>query len=126
MSILIWACRIWLGVTITVLTAYAIRHHLLVLCRLTARKTRDMMEVVGFTTPTLSVLVPMHNEEAVAADVLRALVDCDYDWNRLEIIAIDDRSEDRTGEIIDDFAAKYPIVKEREERALHSVLRQLR
>jgi cellulose synthase/poly-beta-1,6-N-acetylglucosamine synthase-like glycosyltransferase len=53
----------------------------------------------------------MHNEEAVAADVLQALVDADYDWSRLEIIAIDDRSEDRTGEIIDSFAAKYPIIR---------------
>jgi cellulose synthase/poly-beta-1,6-N-acetylglucosamine synthase-like glycosyltransferase len=70
-----------------------------------------MMELVGFTTPTVSVLVPMHNEEKVAADVLQALIECDYDWSRLEIIAIDDRSEDRTGEIIDEFAARHPMIK---------------
>lgn len=113
-TIIIWACRICLMFTIAVLTIYAVRHHFFVLFRISSRKTRDMMEVVGFTTPTISVLVPMHNEEDVAADVLQALVDCDYDWNRLEILAIDDRSEDRTGAIIDEFAAKYPIV-----RALH-------
>jgi cellulose synthase/poly-beta-1,6-N-acetylglucosamine synthase-like glycosyltransferase len=110
-TIVIWLCRIWLAVTVVVLTVYAIRHYLFVLYRLSVNKTRDMMEVVGFTTPTVSVLIPMHNEEKVAADVLQALVDCDYDWNRLEIIAIDDRSEDGTGEIVDDFAARYPIVK---------------
>lgn len=111
MSILIWACRICLVFTIVVLMTYAIRHHLFVLFRLSIRKTRDMMEVVGFTTPSISVLVPMHNEEKVAADVLQALVDCDYDWNKLEVLAINDRSEDATGEIIDEFAKKYPFIK---------------
>ncbi len=111
MTILIWACRIYLVFTILVLVVYAVRHYLFVIFRMSARRMRDMMEVVGFTTPTISVLVPMHNEEKVAADVLQALVDCDYDWNRLEIIAINDRSQDRTGEIIDEFAEKHPIVK---------------
>ena len=109
--VLIWICRICLIFTIAVLAAYAIRHHLFVLSRISCRKPLDMMELVGFNNPTVSVLVPMHNEENVAGDVLQALVDCDYDWNRLEIIAIDDRSEDRTGEIIDEFAAKYPVIK---------------
>ncbi len=111
MTILIWVCRIYLLFAILVLTAYAIRHYSFVLLRLSARKTRDMMEVVGFTAPKVSVLVPMHNEEKVAPDVLQALVDCDYDWDKLEIIAINDRSQDRTGEIIDEFAAKHAIVK---------------
>jgi cellulose synthase/poly-beta-1,6-N-acetylglucosamine synthase-like glycosyltransferase len=108
---LIVACKVCLGFTIVVLTVYAIRHYLFALYRISLRKSHDMMELVGFTTPSVSVLVPMHNEEKVAAHVLQALVDCDYDWNRLEILAIDDRSEDRTGEIIDQFAAKYPIIK---------------
>ncbi len=111
MTYLIVACKVCLGFTIVVLTVYAIRHYLFALYRISLRKSQDMMELVGFTTPSVSVLVPMHNEEKVAAHVLQALVDCDYDWNRLEILAIDDRSEDRTGEIIDQFAAKYPIIK---------------
>jgi len=110
-SALIIACRCILILTIAVLTAYALRHHLFVLSRLGQRKSRDMMELVGYVAPSVSVLVPMHNEENVAADVLQALVDCDYDWAKLEVIAIDDRSTDRTGEIIDEFAARYPVVK---------------
>jgi cellulose synthase/poly-beta-1,6-N-acetylglucosamine synthase-like glycosyltransferase len=111
MIILIPICKVCLLFTIVVLTAYAIRHHLFALFRLSLRKSRDMMELVGFTSPTVSVLVPMHNEEKVAADVLQALVDCDYDWEKMEILAINDRSGDRTGEIIDEFAARYPIIK---------------
>ncbi len=111
MSILILICKGCLIFTIVVLMAYAIRHHFFVLIRLSLQKPRDTMELVGYTAPTVTVLVPMHNEEDVAADVLRALVECDYDWERLEILAINDRSEDRTAEIIDDFAAKYPIIR---------------
>jgi len=107
----IWLCKIYLCLAIAILTAYAIRHHFFALSRLFKRKGRDVMEAVGFSTPSVSVLVPMHNEEGVAADVLQALVDCDYDWSKFEILAINDRSQDRTGEIIDEFAAKYPIIK---------------
>jgi cellulose synthase/poly-beta-1,6-N-acetylglucosamine synthase-like glycosyltransferase len=110
-TVLIFACKICLGFTIVVLTVYAVRHYLFALYRISLRKSQDMMELVGFTTPSVSVLVPMHNEEKVAAHVLQALVDCDYDWSKLEILAVDDRSEDRTGEIIDQFASKYAIVK---------------
>jgi cellulose synthase/poly-beta-1,6-N-acetylglucosamine synthase-like glycosyltransferase len=113
-TILVLISEIVLVCTILILTAYAVRHHLLVLSRMSLEKPRDMMELVGYTTPHVSVVVPMHNEEEVAADVLQALVDCDYDWGKLEILAINDRSEDRTGEIINEFAARYPVI-----RALH-------
>ena len=111
MIYLVWGCRICLVFTVLVLTAYAVRHHFFVLFRISTRKSRDMMELVGFTTPTVTVLVPMHNEEAVAADVLQALVNCDYDEGRLEVLAVNDRSEDRTGEIIDEFAARYSAIR---------------
>ncbi len=111
MIYLIWVCKLCLVLTILVLVAYAVRHHLFVLSRISRRSSRDTMELVGFVAPTVSVLVPMHNEEKVAADVLQALVDCDYDWGKLEILAINDRSEDQTGAIIDEFASKYPIIK---------------
>lgn len=111
MNLLIVVCKVCLVFSIVVLAAYGIRHYVFSLFRVTLRKSRDMMELVGYTTPTLSVLVPMHNEEKVAADVLQALVDCDYDWNRMQILAINDRSTDRTGEIIDAFSEKYPIIK---------------
>ena len=111
MITVLWICKIYLVFAIIVLTAYAVRHHFFALSRMDKRKGRDMMEVVGYSNPTVTVLVPMHNEEDVAADVLQALVDCDYDWSKLEILAINDRSKDRTGEVIDEFAAKYPIIK---------------
>ena len=111
MAVLILVARGCLMVTIFVLALYAIRHFVLAMYRLSLTESRDMMGLVGFVMPRVSVLVPMHNEQAVAADILQALIDCDYDWSRLEILAINDRSEDRTGEIIDEFAARYPNIK---------------
>lgn len=110
-AVLILLAKCCLGFAMAVLTLYAVRHYAFALYRLMLRRPRDTMELAGFVLPRISVLVPMHNEEKVAADVLRALVECDYDWNRLEILAINDRSQDRTGQIIDDFAAKYSIIK---------------
>ncbi len=111
MIALIWICKIYIVAAIVVLTVYAVRHHAFVLSRLSRKRGQDMMEAVGYSNPSVSIIVPMHNEENVAADVLQALIDCDYDWNNLEIIAVDDRSKDKTGEIIDEFAERHSIVK---------------
>ena len=111
MTVVFVAAKVCLLFTVLVLLLYAIRHYFLVFARLRLRRPRDVMELTGFYMPSVSVLVPMHNEEKVAADLLEALVAVDYDRDRLEVIAIDDRSEDATGRIIDEYAARYPFIK---------------
>lgn len=99
-----------LAFSVTVLVLYAIRHYYFGYARLRLGAPKDMMELSGFHMPTVTVLIPMHNEERVAADVLQALVDCDYAWDRLEIIPINDRSTDGTAGIIENFARRYPFI----------------
>ncbi len=111
MAVIVALAKITVVVCSLVLLAYAVRHHVLAWKRLTLRQPRDTMELVGFVMPRISVMVPMHNEERVAPDILQALIDNDYDWSKLEIIAIDDRSTDRTAQIIDEFAAHHPMIK---------------
>ena len=111
MTLLILISKICLVFAASVLTLYAVRHYFFALSRLVLNRPRDVLELAGFMLPRATVMVPMHNEQAVAADVLQALAECDYNWENLEILAIDDRSEDRTGAIIDEYAAKYPIIK---------------
>ncbi|MBL8937505.1 MAG: glycosyltransferase [Archangium sp.] len=53
--------------------------------------------------PTLSVVSPACNEEAAIAQSLKSLVSQDYP--ALEVIAVNDRSTDRTGALIDEAAA---------------------
>ena len=54
--------------------------------------------------PKVSIILPARNEEDFIAKCLSSLLDQDYE--NYEIIAIDDRSEDKTGQIIRSFAEK--------------------
>lgn len=59
--------------------------------------------------PKISVIVAAKEEEENILTCLESLANQDYP--NYEIIAINDRSEDATGKIIDDFAASHPNVK---------------
>src|SRR5262249_33793420 len=64
----------------------------------------------------VAIIVPARNEEAAIEQALRRLLALDYPY--YEIVAIDDRSTDRTGEIIDQVAidarAKLKVIHVRE------------
>jgi len=53
--------------------------------------------------PRVSVIVPARDEEGTIADVLRGLLALDYP--NYEVLAVDDRSTDKTGERMDEVAA---------------------
>lgn len=59
--------------------------------------------------PRLSVVVPALNEEETVEAAMRSLLAIDYP--DLEILAVDDRSTDRTGEILDSLAAGAPRLR---------------
>ncbi len=111
MRTLVFAAEAALIFALSILTLYAVRHYLLAVSRLWSRRRWDLGELAGYYMPSVTVFVPMHNEEKVASDILEALVASDYDSEKLEIIAIDDRSTDGTAEIIDAYAAAHPTVK---------------
>jgi len=66
--------------------------------------------------PTVSILVSARNEEIDLPHCIEALVALDYPVEKLQIILVDDRSTDRTPEIVREAAAKYAHVM-----ALHTV-----
>jgi cellulose synthase/poly-beta-1,6-N-acetylglucosamine synthase-like glycosyltransferase len=63
--------------------------------------------------PSITIIVPARNEAADIAATLHSLLGQDYP--NLQIIAVDDRSTDQTGPIIDRIAAQHPD----KLRALH-------
>jgi cellulose synthase/poly-beta-1,6-N-acetylglucosamine synthase-like glycosyltransferase len=74
----------------------------------------------GFTTiyqvstsdqPSVSIIVSMHNEEENVSDCLDKLVYQDYPEDKLEIIIVNDRSNDKTGDIVDRYREKYPFIQ---------------
>src|ERR1700688_1332321 len=58
--------------------------------------------------PFVSIVVPARNEELKVERCLKSLVKQDYP--NYEIIVVDDLSTDHTGEIIKEFAQKYPLI----------------
>jgi cellulose synthase/poly-beta-1,6-N-acetylglucosamine synthase-like glycosyltransferase len=59
--------------------------------------------------PRVSILIPARNEERNIEEALRSVLALDYD--NLEIEVVDDRSTDRTGEILERMAAANPRLK---------------
>jgi len=59
--------------------------------------------------PFVSVIVPARNEIANIENCLRSLADQEYPCQRFEVIAIDDRSEDGTGDAIARLVPLLPI-----------------
>jgi glycosyltransferase involved in cell wall biosynthesis len=66
--------------------------------------------------PSLSIIVAASNEAATVGEAVRSLLAMDYP--HLEVIAVDDRSTDATGAILDQIASRDPRLKVVHVRAL--------
>jgi cellulose synthase/poly-beta-1,6-N-acetylglucosamine synthase-like glycosyltransferase len=88
--VIVEAARVAAIIVVLVMAAYTARHLTFALHRLFAPSRMNYTDLAGFHLPSVSVLIPMHNEEAVAVDILEALAEADYphDAGRLEVIPI--------------------------------------
>src|SRR5437868_15445615 len=59
--------------------------------------------------PFISIVVPARNEEGKIARCLESLAKQNYP--NYEVVVINDRSTDRTGEVIEELAKRYPLIK---------------
>lgn len=60
------------------------------------------------TDITVSVVMPIYNEEKYIGKCIQSLLNQDYESNKMEWIFVDGCSKDRTKEIISEYIAKYP------------------
>jgi Glycosyl transferase family 2 len=67
---------------------------------------KDFSPTNGMDVPRISLLFAARDEEEKLPGALATLAQLDYP--ELEIIGVDDRSEDATGRILDEFAASHP------------------
>ncbi len=97
-------------VVIAVVVVYIVRHYMFTVNRLFGHQRQPYLDIDTADWPEVTVLVPAHNEEIVIGEVLDALLDVDYPADRLTIMPVNDRSTDKTGEIVDEFAGQYPDI----------------
>jgi len=93
---------------ISLVLLYTARHYVFTLSRLLGRQRHPFALLDTLDWPTVAVLVPAHNEEAVIGGSLGALLAVDYPADRLTITVVNDRSTDGTRPIVDAYAAAYP------------------
>lgn len=108
MSILLTVCSWMLSGIVAVLCVYAVRHYLFTVNRLFGRQRHPYVDVELAKWPHITVCIAAHNEEQVVAHAIDALLAGDYPRERMTIIPLDDRSTDRTAEILDNYSAFYP------------------
>jgi hypothetical protein len=75
------------------------------------RKLGNLGEVdewTGEDSPLVSIIVPACNEEGGIAPALRSL--CEQDYPQIEIIVVNDRSTDRTAEVVETIREDHPAI----------------
>lgn len=97
-----------LWVIVALILVYTARHYLFTLSRLLGRQRHPYAALDTLVWPHLTVFVPAHNEETVIAGSLDALLEVDYPSDRMRVVVVNDRSTDRTREIVDGYAQRYP------------------
>lgn len=71
--------------------------------------------------PLISVVIAARNEEKTISYLLKDLVNQSIDKNHYEIIISNDRSSDKTGDIIDRFSSDYSFIKSIHIRKRHNM-----
>ena len=132
MELVILILKFYLVLTAFVLLLYTIRHFVFTMNRLFSEQRIYYQDIIDSELTNISILIPMHNEENVAGQILDLLVSsaytydskgksphkildlllaADYPHDKMEIIPINDFSSDNTQKILDDYARRYPIIK---------------
>ena len=96
---------------IILMLLYTARHFYFTIVRLLGRQRLYYNDILTDRMKSISVLIPMHNEEQVLSNVLDSLLQYEYDRDRLEIIPINDNSTDRTREMLDEYHRKYEFIR---------------
>jgi glycosyltransferase involved in cell wall biosynthesis len=70
---------------------------------------KDFEPAIDLNCPRISILFAARDEEEKLPGALATLMEIDYP--ELEVIAVDDRSNDSTGRILDEFATAHPRLR---------------
>jgi cellulose synthase/poly-beta-1,6-N-acetylglucosamine synthase-like glycosyltransferase len=93
---------------VLVISIYTARHYWFTLNRLFGFQRHPYIDTDTANWPQVTILVAAHNEEKVVANILSALMGVNYPQDKMLVVPVNDRSTDRTREIIDSFVEKHP------------------
>ena len=95
------------GIVVALICIYTVRHYCFTVNRVLGNQRHPYVDIDTAEWPEVTIFIAAHNEEAVIADCIQALLNVDYS-GKMTIVPVNDRSTDRTKEIIDAFVARYP------------------
>lgn len=111
MALAITILKVYFVIIVIVMLVYTGRHAFFSYNRIYGRQRMYYSDIYDSELPSVTVLIPMHNEEQVLQYVLDALLECNYDRDKLEIIPINDNSSDATAEMLDEYHSRYPNIR---------------
>lgn len=97
----------------SIIIIYLLRHYIFTFTVLRKSKNNygsNLNSNLNFE-PTVTILIPAHNEENVIGKMLDKITKLSYPKNKLEVILIDDASSDATGKIGEEYAKLYGFIK---------------
>ena len=93
---------------VAVISLYTARHYWFTLNRLFGFQRHPYIDTDTAVWPQVTILVAAHNEEKVVSHILAALMGVNYPQEKMLVVPVNDRSTDRTREIIDRFCEEHP------------------
>jgi cellulose synthase/poly-beta-1,6-N-acetylglucosamine synthase-like glycosyltransferase len=92
-----------------VMMAYLVRHYIftITVLRSANKNEKPIASEALIFEPTVSILIPAHNEEKVIGRLLQRITELTYPKEKLQVIVINDASSDQTGAIAEDYKNKY-------------------
>ena len=96
-----------------VMMAYLVRHYIFTITVLRSANKNETPAAMAplMFEPTVTILIPAHNEEQVIGRLLQRITELTYPKDKLQVIVINDASSDQTGAIADDYKNKYPFIE---------------
>ncbi|CFX26206.1 Nucleotide-diphospho-sugar transferases [Syntrophomonas zehnderi OL-4] len=75
------------------------------------REARTIFQPAGYQPGMVSIIIPAYNEEHRLPQRLRQLAPALLEHFLLEIVVVDDGSQDRTREIVEELTQQYPFIR---------------
>jgi len=107
LAVLVTILKAYIIIIAIIMLTYTIRHLIFSINRSIGEQKLYYQDILDSDLPTVTVIVPMHNEELVAEHSLENITNSIYPKDKLEIIPIEDHSEDATLSILEKYSEMY-------------------